>query len=146
MNQNSTTLAHADLTDKIIGIFYDVYNELGFGLLESVYEQAMIIALAEAGLRADCQVPVPVWFRGQQIGDFKADLIVESTVVLELKAVRSIDAVFEKQLLNYLRGTNLEIGLILNFGPRAEFRRLAYSNERKKIRVYPRASAAKTSP
>jgi GxxExxY protein len=136
-------LQHRELTEKIIGLFYDVYNELGFGFLESVYEEAMGIALTDAGLKIQRQYPVPVWFRGRQIGDFKADLLVEEKIILELKAARSMDLAYEKQLLNYLRGTRLEVGLLLNFGPRAEFRRLAFSNERKSIRVYPRASAAK---
>jgi GxxExxY protein len=136
-------LQHRELTEKIIGLFYDVYNELGFGFLESVYEEAMAIALTDAGLKIQRQYPVPVWFRGRQVGDFKADLLVEGKIILELKAARSMDLAYEKQLLNYLRGTQLEVGLLLNFGPKAEFRRLAFSNERKSIRVYPRASAAK---
>lgn len=138
-------LQHRELTEKIIGLFYDVYNELGFGFLESVYEEAMSIALTEAGLKIQRQYPVPVWFRGRQIGDFKADLLVEGKVIVELKAARSIDLAYEKQLLNYLRGTHLEVGLLLNFGPKPEFKRLAFSNERKSISVDPRASAAKTS-
>ena len=144
MNAN-TKIDHSPLTEKIIGVFFEVYNELGFGFLESVYEEAMTIALCEAGLKIQRQAPVPVWFRGKLIGEFKADILVEGIVVLELKAARNIDLAFEKQLLNYLRGTNLEVGLILNFGAQPEFRRLAYSNERKKIRVYPRVSAAKAS-
>ncbi len=141
VNEN---LQHRELTEKIIGLFYEVYNELGFGFLESVYEEAMAIALTEAGLKIQRQYPVPVWFRSRQIGDFKADLLVEQKIILELKAARSLDLAYEKQLLNYLRGTKLEVGLLLNFGPKAEFKRLAFSNERKSISVYPRTSAAKT--
>jgi len=137
-------LQHRELTERIIGLFFEVYNELGFGFLESVYEEAMAIALQEAGLQIQRQYPIPVWFRNCQIGDFKADLLVEEKVILELKAARSLDLAFEKQLLNYLRGTRLEVGLLLNFGPKAEFKRLAFSNERKSISVYPRSSAAKT--
>ncbi len=137
------SLQYRELTEKIIGLFYDVYNELGFGFLESVYEEAMAIALTEAGLKIQRQYPVPVWFRNRQIGDFKADLLVEEKIILELKAARALDLAYEKQLLNYLRGTRLEVGLLLNFGPKAEFKRLAFSNERKSISVYPRASAAK---
>lgn len=144
MTIDNNGLQHRELTERIIGLFYEVYNELGFGFLESVYEEAMAIALQEAGLHIQRQYPVPVWFRNRQIGDFKADLLVEEKVILELKAARSFDPAFEKQLLNYLRGTRLEVGLLLNFVPKAEFKRLAFSNERKSISVYPRASAAKT--
>jgi len=110
--------------------------------LESVYEQALAIALAQAGMKVERQVAVAVWFRGQQIGDFRADMVVDRSVLLELKAARTIDQAHEKQLLNYLRATDIEVGLLLNFGVRAQFRRLVYENERKKIRVDPRASAA----
>jgi GxxExxY protein len=88
------------------------------------------------------QVPVPVWFRGQQIGDFRADMVVDGDVLLELKAARTLDQAHEKQLLNYLRATDIEVGLLLDFGVRPQFRRLVYENEREKIRVDPRESAA----
>jgi GxxExxY protein len=105
---------------------------LGFGFLECVYEQAMAIALAEAGLDVKRQIAIPVWFRGQQIGDFKADMLVQGNVLLELKVVRTIDLAFEKQLLNYLRATEIEFGLLLNFGHKPEFRRLVFENTRKR--------------
>lgn len=126
---------HSDVTDRIINVFYDVYNELGFGFLESVYERAMCRTLESAGLLVECQLPVPVWFRGEIIADFRADLIVEKSVIVELKAANAIDASHLAQTLNYLRATSFEIGLILNFGPKAAVRRLAFSNERKKISV-----------
>jgi GxxExxY protein len=135
-------LKHHELTERIIGLFYDVYNELGHGFLESVYEQALAIALAQAGTAVERQVSVLVWFRGQQVGDFRADMMVERKVLLELKAARTIDEAHEKQLLNYLRATDIEVGLLLNFGVKPQFRRLVYENERKKIRVDPRESAA----
>lgn len=116
-----------------------MYNELG---LESAYEHALAIALSDAGIRFGRQTPISVWFRGQQIGDFRADIMVEEKVLLELKAARTIDEAHEKQLLNYLRATQLEVGLLLNFGLKPQFRRLVYENERKKIRVNPRVSAA----
>jgi GxxExxY protein len=139
----SENLKHRELTEKIIGVFYDVYNELGHGFLESVYERALALALAQAGMRVEQQVPVSVWFRGQQIGDFRADMLVDGKVLLELKAARTIDQAHEKQLLNYLRATDIEVGLLLNFGVTPQFRRLVYENERKKIRVDPRESAAR---
>lgn len=135
-------LKHAELTEKIIGVFFDVYNQLGHGFLESVYEQALGIALTEAGMSVQHQAPIGVWFRARKIGDFKADMIVDDHVLLELKAARNIDLAHEKQLLNYLRATDVEVGLLLNFGIRPEFRRLVFENERKKIRVDPRESAA----
>ena len=109
-------LKHSSLREKIIGAFYDVYNELGYGLLESVYEEALSIALQEAGLRVQRQVPIAVWFHGQDVGDFRADLLVEGTVLLELKASRTLDKAREAQLLHYLRATEIEVGLLLNFG------------------------------
>jgi GxxExxY protein len=139
----SENLKHHELTEKIIGVFYDVYNELGHGFLESVYEQALTFALNHAGMRVERQIVVSVWFRGQQIGDFRADVLVDGKVLLELKAARTIDQAHEKQLLNYLRATDIEVGLLLNFGVGPQFRRLVYENERKKIRVDPRESAAK---
>lgn len=122
---------HHALTEKIIGVFYDVYNELGHGFLESIYEAAMVLALREKGLQVGPQVSVPVWFRGLQLGNFYADLLVEGVVIVELKAVRSIDPSHEAQLLHYLRATNIEIGLLLNFGVRPEIKRKIYDNPRK---------------
>lgn len=142
MQESKVELKHSELTEKIIGIFFDVYNELGHGFLEAVYAEAMALALGAGGLCVRREVEIPVWFRSKLIGDFRADLVVEEAVILELKAVRAIDQAFEKQLLNYLRATEFEIGLILNFGPKPEFRRLVFENTRKKIRVHPRKSAA----
>ena len=126
------SLKHRDLTEKIIGTFYEVYNELGFGFLETVYEEAMLIALRAKGLKVTQQVPVPVWFRGKNVGNFEADLVVNNLVIIELKAVRTIDDAHIAQLLNYLKATAIEVGLVLNFGHKAEFRRKAFDNQRKK--------------
>jgi GxxExxY protein len=123
---------HGELTEKIIGVFFEAYNELGHGFLESVCEGAMGIGLEDAGLRYESQVPIKVWFRGRQIGLFFADLLVEGLVVLELKSARNIDPAHEAQLLNELRATTIEVGLRLNFGVKPEFKRLAYDNSRKK--------------
>jgi GxxExxY protein len=135
-------LKHADVTERIIGVFYDVYNELGFGFLESVYEVSMVIALEEAGLKVSRQTPIPVWFRGQQVGTFFADLMVNDQVLVELKTARTLEPAHEAQLLHYLRATEIEVGLLLNFGPQARFRRLLFDNERKKIRENSRESVA----
>ena len=133
---------HPELTDKIISGFYDVYHELGFGFLESIYEEAMVRALRAKGLQIERQVPVPVWFRGEKIGDSRADLLVEGLVILELKAVRAIDSSHEAQTLNYLRATAVEVALILNFGSKPGIRRLVFSNDRKNVCVRLRSSAA----
>jgi GxxExxY protein len=130
---------HSELTKAIIGTFYEVYNELGHGFLESVYENALCIALREKGFEVHQQIAVPVWFRGSKVGDFGADLLVNKLVLLELKSVRTVDSAHIAQLLNYLKATEIEIGLLLNFGPKPEFKRVAFGNERKQIvqrRVY----------
>jgi GxxExxY protein len=136
------TLKHSELTERIIGVFYDVYNELGHGFLESTYAEAMVVALEEAELGVRREVAVPVWFRGRKVGQYFADLLVGDVVLLELKAARTLESAHEAQLLHYLRATEIEVGLLLNFGPRPQFRRLLFDNERKKIRENPRESAA----
>jgi GxxExxY protein len=138
-------LKHEGLTEKIIGVFYDVYSELGYGFLESVYEECLVIALEEAKLAVDRQVPVPVWFRGRKVGEFKADVLVENAVLLELKSARTVESAHEAQLLHYLKSTEIEIGLLLNFGIRPQFRGLLFDNDRKKIRENPCKSVAGAS-
>ncbi|HMF89545.1 MAG TPA: GxxExxY protein [Candidatus Angelobacter sp.] len=132
---------HSELTDSIIGVFYSVYNELGFGFLESVYRKALKLSLEEKGLRVEAEVPIPVFFRGTNVGDFRADLIVNRLVLLELKTAETIVAAHEAQLLNYLRATTLELGLILNFGPKPQVRRLLFDNVRKQLQSQPMGSA-----
>ncbi|MEK6303007.1 MAG: GxxExxY protein [Acidobacteriota bacterium] len=134
-NQEKRGFKHGELTQKIIGVFYEVYNELGHGFLESVYEEAMLIALTETGLRTGQQVQTLVWFRGRKVGDFKADIFVEGSVILELKAARALEPVHEAQLLNYLRATDIEVGLLLNFGVKPQFKRLAFDNDRKRPQI-----------
>jgi GxxExxY protein len=125
---------HRDLTERIIGAFYDVYNELGFGFLESVYHQALLFALAESGVRAESQMKLPVYFRGQIIRDFVADIFVERAVILELKAADELCSAHVSQLLNYLKASPIELGLLLNFGPKPRVRRFVFSNDRKRSR------------
>ena len=122
---------HSELTETIIGVFYDVYNELGFGFLESVYRRSLALALREKDLSAEEEVPVSVFFRGHNVGDFRADIVVEGVILIELKTADSISTAHEAQLLNYLRSTSLELGLVLNFGPRPHVRRLLLDNARK---------------
>jgi len=117
-------LLDADVTKEIIGAFFEVYNELGSGFSESVYQRAMPIALAERGLLAEREVALHVRFRGHPVGDYRADLIVETRIIVEVKAAEQLVRAHERQLVNYLRATNLRLGLLLNFGPKATFRRL----------------------
>lgn len=124
---------YAVLTQKIIRMFYDVYNELGTGFLESVYQKSLALALESTGLTVCSRVDIPVWFRGHQVGHFEGDLLVERCVLLELKAARALDSSHQAQLLNYLRATGIEVGLLLNFGPKPEFKRLAF-NSQKRVR------------
>ena len=124
-------LKYKEITDVILKSFYEVYNELGDGFLESVYENALYIVLTGYGLNVERQRDIPVFFRGNVIGDFKADLIVEENVIIELKAIRALDAVHEAQVINYLKATNIEVGLLLNFGRKPEFKRFIFNNKRK---------------
>ena len=133
---------YKDITERIIKGFYEVYNELGIGFLESVYEKALFIVLQEYGFEVDCQKDISVYFRGKIIGKFKADLIVNNKVIVELKAAKNIVPEHEAQILNYLRATDIEVGLLLNFGNKPEFKRFAFENNRKTISENLRISAA----
>jgi GxxExxY protein len=126
-----TQFARVDLTRAVIGQFFEVRRDLKPGYPEFVYREAMVIALSDAGMAVDREVPVDVNFRGRRIAGFRLDLIVERVLVVELKAVASLATAHRDQLVNYLRCTNLELGLLLNFGPKAEVRRVAFSNDRK---------------
>jgi GxxExxY protein len=126
-------LLHKEITDRILGSFFQVHTELGSGYLESVYAKAMECALVEDGLEVERETPVAVYFRGQTVGTFRADLVVESVVLLEFKAGARLDPMAEAQLLNYLRATRLEVGLVLHFGVRASFSRRIVTNDRKLI-------------
>ena len=137
MNAEGCVYRHSRLTRRIIGVFFEVYGELGYGFLESVYRSAMTIALRDAGLVVEPEVELNARFRGRSIGTFRADLVVEGAVLVELKAARAISPAHVAQLLNYLRCTVIELGLILNFGPAAEVRRLVFANERKKPQFFP---------
>ena len=113
---NTAMFKHKEITDIILRSFYEVYNELGDGFLESVYENALYIVLTGYGLFVEKQKDISVFFRGKVIGDFKADLIANEKVIVELKAVRALALAHEEQLINYLKATNIEVGLLLNFG------------------------------
>ena len=127
-------LLHKDLTDAVIKTFYAVYNELGYGFLEKVYQNSLYLELQAKGFSVEAQKQIKVYYRGVPVGDYYADLVVNELVILELKAADTIVEAFELQLLNYLRGTDKEVGLLLNFGKKPEFRRRVYENSRKSLR------------
>ncbi len=122
---------HTDLTEKIIGAFFKVHNTLGYGFSEKVYENSLAIELRKAGLRVEQQKGIVVYYDSDVVGEYAADLLVNDAVILELKAVRTLLEEHQAQLLNYLKATNVEVGLLLNFGPKAEYKRKVYDNERK---------------
>ncbi|HXF06397.1 MAG TPA: GxxExxY protein [Blastocatellia bacterium] len=120
-------LLEKELTEKIIAACIEVSNELGPGFLESLYEKALLIALAEKGLTAQAQVPLRVQFRNRVVGEFYADILVEGRVIVELKAAKALTGEHEAQLLNYLKATGMKVGLLVDFGrPRLEWKRLVF--------------------
>lgn len=124
-------MLHEDITGKIIQAFYKVYNTLGHGFLERVYVQAMVIELSKQGLQVIQQMPIPVYYEGVELGVYYADLCVEDKVIVEVKAAEALCKAHEAQLLNYLRGSSIEVGLLLNFGPQPNFVRKIFTNDRK---------------
>ncbi len=122
---------HTRLTEAIIKAFYTVYNHLGYGFLEKVYRNAMAIELRRMGLSVAQEVPIVVYYEGEVVGECFADLLVGDAVIVELKAVEKLAPEHEAQLLNYLKATPYEVGLLLNFGPQAEVKRRAFDNTRK---------------
>ena len=134
MNADEHGSKHWLLTQKVIGVFFEVYNELGHGFLESVYQKALCFALADAGVTVHSPIAIPVWFRGHEVGRFEGDMLIERCVLLELKAARTLHSSHQAQLLNYLRATEIEVGLLLNFGVKPEFKRVVYDNSRKVTR------------
>jgi len=123
---------HQDLTEKIIRAYYNVYNELGYGFLEKVYENAFMIELKSLGLNCEKQKPISVSFKGYKVGEYFADIIVENKVIIELKAAEVLVEEHEAQLLNYLRATEIEVGLLFNFGKKPQFKRQIFENIYKK--------------
>jgi len=124
-------MLHQDVTSKIISAFYVIYNSLGFGFLEKVYENALIIELEKRELTVRQQVPIQVYYEGKIVGEYFADLLVDDKVIVELKAVSDIVAAHEAQLVNYLKATKIEVGLLLNFGAEAKFKRKIFTQRKK---------------
>jgi GxxExxY protein len=122
-------MKHSDITEKIIKAFYNVYNSLGHGFLEKVYENALLIELRNHGLMVSQQKPIKVYYNDKEVGNYYADLIIEDKVIVELKAAEGIREEHEAQLINYLRATDIEVGLLLNFGVKPQFKRKIFTNK-----------------
>ena len=126
-------LLHKHITDKILRAFYNVYNTLGLGFLEKVYENALAIEMRSMGLRVAQQQQLKVYYHGQEVGDYRADLVVEGLVLIELKVADAVREIFMAQLMNYLKATEIEVGMVLNFGPEPKFKRVVGTNDRKRL-------------
>ena len=124
-------MKHQELTEGIIRIFYKVYNTLGYGFLEKVYENAMIIEFRKVDISAVSQAPINVLYEEEVVGQYSADILVDQKVIVEIKATKNLIIDHEAQLLNYLKATDVEVGLLLNFGPKPEIRRKAFDNTKK---------------
>ena len=130
LNTN-TNFLHKELTDVIIACFYRVYNDLGYGFLERVYQNALYFALVDEGLECEAEKSIKVYHNGRVVGDYRADLLVEDCVLVELKTSEELNPANEKQLINYLKATEIEVGLLLNFGKSPQFKRKIFTNDNK---------------
>ncbi len=122
---------HKEIGDKVLRAFYNVYNRMGFGFAEKVYERSMMIEFRKMGVKCERQKSITVYYDGENVGDYCADIVVEDAVILELKAATGIATEHETQLFNYLRATDVEVGYVLNFGEKPQFRRVLFTNDRK---------------
>jgi GxxExxY protein len=125
------TLLHKSITDKILKVYYEIYNELGYGFLEKVYQNAMYFELKSLGYKVEAQKQIKVYYKKQLVGEYYSDLLVEDKVIVELKATELLMNAHVAQVINYLKGTPIEVGLLLNFGEQPEFKRFIYTNDRK---------------
>ena len=126
-----TGLLHRGITEAILKVYFEVYNELGSGFLEKVYQNAMYFELKEKGFKVEAQKQIKVYFKKQLVGEYFSDLLVEDKVIVELKAIEMLMDVHMAQIMNYLKATEIEVGLLLNFGEEPEFKRVIYTNDRK---------------
>jgi GxxExxY protein len=131
MNTDPTEVKQKELTEKIIGIFYKVFNALGYGFLEKVYENAMLIVLERERVPVISQAPIKVTYEGKVVGEYFADMLVDGKVIVEIKAGKYLAPEHEAQLLNYLKATEAEVGLLVNFGPKPQVKRKVFDNFRK---------------
>lgn len=127
----TNNLLHKSITDSILKVYYDVYNGLGYGFLEKVYQNAMYFQLKSLGYKVEAQKQIKVYFKGQLVGVYYADLVVEDVVIVELKTTELIMNIHVAQIINYLKATPVEVGMLLNFGEEPEFKRIIYTNDRK---------------
>lgn len=125
-------LKYKELTEQIIKAFYDVYNDLGYGFLERVYQNAMYFELLDQGFKVEAQRSINVFHKGRMVREYYADLVVNDVIIIELKAAVRLSDAYEEQLVNYLKATNIEVGLLFNFGTQPEFERKIWDNNRKK--------------
>ena len=126
-----TNIVHKSITDIILKVYYEVYNELGYGFLEKVYQNAMYFELKSLGYKVEAQKQIKVYYKKQLVGEYYSDLLIEDKVIVELKATELLMNAHVAQIINYLKGTPIEVGLLLNFGEQPEFKRFIYTNERK---------------
>lgn len=131
--ENNSNYLHSDLSDKIISCFYKVYNNLGFGFLEKVYQKSLEIELKKNGLNIEVQHPIKVYYDKTIVGEYFADILVDSKIIIEIKAVDTLVKENEQQLINYLKSTDIELGLLLNFGRNPEMKRRIFTNDKKKL-------------
>ena len=129
----SDNYIHSDITSQIISAFYKVYNQLGYGFLEKVYQNSLLIELKRKELDCVPLLPIDVYYDEYKVGFYIADIVVNNSVIIEIKAAESLCEEHEAQLINYLRATNIEVGLLLNFGKKAEFKRKVFSAEFKNL-------------
>ncbi|MFV8355583.1 GxxExxY protein [Flavobacterium sp. XS1P32] len=126
-----TEILHKELSEAILKVFYEVYNELGYGFLENVYQNAMYFELKSQGFKVEAQKQIKVYYKNDLVGNFIADLLIDDLIIIELKACDTLVKAHYAQTLNYLKATNIEIGLLLNFGEKPEIKRLIFTNNRK---------------
>lgn len=126
-------LKHSEITGKIIKTFYKVYNALGYGFAEKVYENSMFLELSQLGFKVEQQKPINVFYMNKLVGEYFSDLVIEDCVIIELKANESLSSANEAQLLNYLKATKIEVGLLLNFGQKPDYKRKYFTNDRKNL-------------
>lgn len=128
-------MINQEKTSLILKCYYKVYNTLGFGFLEKVYENALFLEMNKMGMNCRKQVPFTVFYNGEEVGNYFADIIVDDDIIIELKAAESLCEEHDHQLINYLKATNIEVGLLLNFGLKPEFRRKVFTNDRKNFKT-----------
>jgi GxxExxY protein len=126
-------MLYEEVTSKIIKAFYNVYNTLGTGFLENVYEKALLIELKEFGLKVEPQKEIEVFYKNKVVGKYRADIVVENKIIIELKAVSQILELHKAQLINYLKATNYRLGFLVNFGDKLEFKRIIFEKKNKKL-------------